>query len=132
MATKIGPQIGIDGYKEYRDNMARILAQLAALENVKSGITGSQYDKFARDVIEKAGYGENFGHSLGHGVGMEIHEPPYGSPSGKEILCENSVITVEPGIYLEDKFGVRIEDFVVVKKNGCENLTKAEKKLIVL
>lgn len=107
-------------------------AQLSALEKVSAGMTGSEFDKIARDVISNAGYGENFGHSLGHGVGMEIHESPFGSPSGKEILQENSVITVEPGIYLEDKFGVRIEDFVVVKKNGCENLTKAEKKLIVL
>ena len=107
-------------------------AQLAALEKVKAGLTGSEYDKIARDVIEKAGYGENFGHSLGHGVGMEIHEPPYGGVSSEDILCENSIITVEPGIYLEDKFGVRIEDFVVIGKNDCKNMTKAEKQLIVL
>jgi Xaa-Pro aminopeptidase len=107
-------------------------AQLAALDFARSGIGGCELDKVARDIIAKAGYGSNFGHSLGHGVGMEIHENPLASPRKKDIMPENSVVTVEPGIYLEDKFGVRIEDFVVLKADGCENLTKAEKKLLVL
>ena len=107
-------------------------AQLAALDAVKAGMTGKTLDAVARDIITAEGFGKNFGHSLGHGVGMEIHEMPYASPNTDDILPENSVVTVEPGIYLEGEFGVRIEDFVVVKKDGCENMTKAEKKLIIV
>lgn len=105
-------------------------AQLKALDYVRAGITGADLDKIARDVIKKAGFGECFGHSLGHGVGMETHEAPTASPSCKNILEQDMIITVEPGIYIPDKFGVRIEDFVVVKQDGCENLTLAEKKLL--
>ena len=107
-------------------------AQLSTLDKVHAGMSGKELDKIARDIISDAGYGENFGHSLGHGVGVEIHENPVASPRREDILPENSVVTVEPGIYLENKFGVRIEDFVVVKADGCENMTLAQKKLIVL
>ena len=107
-------------------------AQLAALGAVKAGMTGKELDAVARDIISNEGYGDNFGHSLGHGVGMEIHEMPYASPSRDNILLENSIVTVEPGIYIEGEFGVRIEDFVVVKNGGCENMTKAEKQLIII
>lgn len=107
-------------------------AQLAGLGAVKAGISGKELDKISRNIIENAGYGDYFGHSLGHGVGMEIHELPTASPRSDEKLIENSIVTIEPGIYLPDKFGVRIEDFVVVKENGCENMTSADKKLIIL
>ena len=107
-------------------------AQLAALDAVKAGMSGKELDGIARDIIADAGYADYFGHSLGHGVGMEIHEMPYASPSKDNILLENSIVTVEPGIYIEGEFGVRIEDFVVVKNNGCENMTKAEKQLIIV
>lgn len=107
-------------------------AQLAALEKVRAGIKGCDLDKIARDIISDSGYRENFGHSLGHGVGMEIHEEPRASQRNRNSLPENSIVTVEPGIYIEDKFGVRIEDFVVVKADGCENMTLAPKKLICL
>lgn len=107
-------------------------AQLAGLKAVRAGITGRELDKIARDIIVQAGYGEQFGHSLGHGVGMEIHEAPTASPRTDEELLVNSIVTIEPGIYLPDKFGVRIEDFVIVKENGCENMTLATKELIVL
>lgn len=107
-------------------------AQFAALDAVKAGMSGKELDAVARDIIADAGYGDNFGHSLGHGVGMEIHEMPYASPSKDNILLENSIVTVEPGIYIEGEFGVRIEDFVVVKNDGCENMTNAEKKLIII
>lgn len=107
-------------------------AQLAALKEIKSNVTGKSIDKIARDIITAEGYGENFGHSLGHGVGMEIHEDPVASPRRDDILSENSIVTVEPGIYLEDKFGVRIEDFVIVKNDGCQNMTSAPKNLITL
>lgn len=107
-------------------------AQLVGLNSVKAGITGKELDKTARIVIDNAGYEKYFGHSLGHGVGMEIHEAPTVSLRSDEILLENSIVTVEPGIYLPGKFGVRIEDFAVVKCNGCENMTKAPKELIII
>ena len=107
-------------------------AQLAGLDAVRSGITGSELDGVARKIISDAGYGECFGHSLGHGVGMEIHESPYATPSSSELLESDMIITVEPGIYLPDKFGVRIEDFVVVREDGCFNMTNAPKVLINL
>ena len=108
------------------------LAQAAALRAAKAGMTGRELDKCARDVIEEAGYGVNFGHSLGHGVGLEIHEYPNASPGSQRALEPGNVVTVEPGIYLPGEFGVRIEDFVVIREDGCENLTKAPKHLMVL
>ena len=107
-------------------------AQLKSLEFIKAGVSGSDADKVARDIITNAGYGKMFGHSLGHGVGMEIHETPNASPSSKHIFEENMIVTVEPGIYIPDEFGVRIEDFVIVTADGCENMTKAKKSLISL
>lgn len=107
-------------------------AQLAGIEFARAGITGSELDKISRDIITKAGYGENFGHSLGHGVGLEIHEKPNASPHCHSILEKNSVVTIEPGIYIAGKFGVRIEDFVILTENGCDNLTKYAKNIISL
>ncbi len=107
-------------------------AQLKALDAVHAGMTGSELDAMAREHIEQNGYGDNFGHSLGHGVGMEIHEFPNASPKSKTVLKENMVVTVEPGIYIPDEFGVRIEDFVVVTEKSHRNLTKCPKKLIIL
>lgn len=107
-------------------------AQLKSMAAIKEGAVGSDVDKIARDVISDAGYGDMFGHSLGHGVGMEIHETPNASPASKYVLKENMIITVEPGIYIPDEFGVRIEDFVIVGKNGFENMTLANKSLISL
>ncbi len=107
-------------------------AQLDALDAIKAGVIGKDIDKIARDVITNAGYGDKFGHSLGHGVGVEIHEAPNAAPSSEHIFKENMIVTVEPGIYLPDEFGVRIEDFVVIKENGCENMTLAKKSLISL
>lgn len=107
-------------------------AQEAALAEAKPGISGKALDSRARDIIAAEGYGENFGHSLGHGVGMEIHEYPVAAPRTETILDTGHVVTVEPGIYLPGRFGVRIEDFVYINENGCENLTKFTKKLICL
>ena len=107
-------------------------AQLDAIAAIKAGVVGSDIDKIARDVITNAGYGDKFGHSLGHGVGIEIHEAPNAAPSSTHIFEENMIVTVEPGIYLPDEFGVRIEDFVVVKPDGCENMTLAKKSLVSL
>lgn len=107
-------------------------AQLAGIKAAKAGITGCELDAAARDIIESAGYGECFGHSLGHGVGMEIHEKPNASPNNKLPLSKGAVVTIEPGIYIAGKFGVRIEDFVILTENGCENMTDCSKNLISL
>ena len=107
-------------------------AQKKGLETIKAGVSGDVADKAARDIIIKAGYGEYFGHALGHSVGLEIHESPNCSPNCKTILQSGTVMTVEPGIYIPDKFGVRIEDMVVVTEKGNENLTKSPKELIIL
>ena len=107
-------------------------AQLAGLAVSKAGVPGKDVDAAARKVITDAGYGDYFGHGLGHGVGVEIHELPSLNPTGEIILQEGHIVTVEPGIYLPGEFGVRIEDMAVVTKDGCENLTVCEKKLIVL
>lgn len=107
-------------------------AQNAAIDAICAGITGKEADFIARKIIEDAGYGDCFGHGLGHSVGLEIHEEPRCSPTGDTPLKAGTVMTVEPGIYLPQKFGVRIEDMVYVTENGCKNLTGSPKELIVL
>jgi Xaa-Pro aminopeptidase len=107
-------------------------AQIAALNAIREGINGIDVDKIARDVISSRGYGEYFGHGLGHGVGLEVHEEPRLSPTGTKKLLENMVVTDEPGIYIPGFGGVRIEDLIVVKKDGCEVLSKSPKQLIEL
>ena len=107
-------------------------AQKNSLKVLKAGISGFDADKAARDIIENAGYGKFFGHGTGHGVGLQIHESPRLSPKSKHTLEIGDVVTVEPGIYLPDEFGVRIEDMAYITENGFENLTKAPKKLIIL
>ncbi|MCD7891704.1 MAG: aminopeptidase P family protein [Ruminococcus sp.] len=122
---------------EPTDEMKRVYdivleAQLACLEKAHGGMTGSELDKIARDIIDDAGYGDCFGHSLGHGVGMEIHERPNAAPSNKNVFRSGTVVTVEPGIYIAGKFGIRIEDFVILTENGNVNLTKCVKNIISL
>lgn len=107
-------------------------AQKAAAEAMKAGVKASDVDKAARDVIEAAGFGGCFGHSLGHGTGLEIHEAPYASPVSKEILKAGMLLTDEPGIYLPGEFGVRVEDLCTITENGIIDLTESEKKLIIL
>lgn len=97
-------------------------AQESAIEAAKPGMKAKELDKIARDVIDKAGYGKYFVHSLGHGVGLDIHEYPYIRKNSDEVLPENSVFTVEPGIYIPGYYGVRIEDMVVLKSDGAEVL----------
>ena len=107
-------------------------AQKKGLEVLRAGISGFDADKAARDIIENAGYGEYFGHGTGHGVGLQIHESPRLSPKSTHILEVGDVVTVEPGIYIPDNFGVRIEDMAIITENGFENLTKTQKSLIIL
>lgn len=107
-------------------------AQLAALDFIKAGLKGKEVDKVARDIIYQAGYEGCFGHGLGHSVGLFIHENPRLSMLEEDILEEGMVETVEPGIYIKGFGGVRIEDLVVVTKEGHENFTFSEKKLIEL
>ncbi len=107
-------------------------AQLKALESLKSGISGREFDRIARDCIASYGYGEAFGHSLGHGFGLEIHEKPRASKLSEDILLAGMTITDEPGIYLEGEFGVRIEDDLVVTEDGCINLANTTKKLMII
>ena len=107
-------------------------AQTKAFEKIKKGAICKEVDAAARDYICEMGYGENFGHGLGHSVGLEIHESPSFNTKDETILEEGMVLTVEPGIYIENKFGVRIEDMVIVTSSGFENITSSTKELIVL
>jgi len=102
-------------------------AQATALQAVRAGVEAWEVDHAAREVIAKAGYGEYFGHGLGHGVGIEIHEAPRLGLNSNEVLREGMVVTIEPGIYLPGIGGVRIEDLVVVEERGCRNLTSFSK-----
>lgn len=105
-------------------------AQQNVLKFLKAGMSGREADSIARELFRANGYDREFGHSLGHSVGIDIHENPRLSASNYDELSENCVVTVEPGLYLE-KFGVRIEDMVVVKKDGIENLTNFAKSIII-
>lgn len=107
-------------------------AQLAGLDAVAPGVSGRDADAAARAVIEEAGHGEHFGHGLGHGVGLEIHEAPRLSKTSGATLEAGQVVTVEPGVYLPGQLGVRIEDLVLVTGDGCERLNGLPKDLVVV
>ena len=107
-------------------------AQLESEKAIRAGVICSDIDKIARDIIYAAGYEGCFGHGLGHSVGVEIHESPAFSPNCDTVLKAGTIMTVEPGIYLENKFGVRIEDMVYVTDEGSLNLTASPKNLIIL
>jgi Xaa-Pro aminopeptidase len=107
-------------------------AQLAGLEAVTAGADGRGVDAVAREVISDAGHAEHFGHGLGHGVGLEIHELPRLSQRSESVLATGNVVTVEPGVYVPGQFGVRIEDLVVVTEEACQILTSVPKELIAV
>jgi Xaa-Pro aminopeptidase len=107
-------------------------AQLAGLHAVRAGVSGRDADGAARAIIDAAGHGEHFGHSLGHGVGAEVHEGPRLSQRFDDTLADGNVVTVEPGVYLPGRLGVRIEDLVVVREDGPQVLTSLSKELTVL
>ncbi|MBN1858381.1 aminopeptidase P family protein [Candidatus Bipolaricaulota bacterium] len=137
-------------YRGYRSDMTRtfcveeaddrareiydlvLQANLAGIAAVRSGASGIEVDKVARDVIVGAGHGDHFGHGLGHGIGMEIHEAPRLSQKSKDTLAPGMVVTVEPGIYLPGYGGVRIEDDVVVTNDGCEIITGFPKRELLV
>ena len=96
----------------------------AAIAAARPGISGKALDKVARDVIRRGGFGKCFGHSLGHGVGLEIHEAPNVSTKSDWILKPGMLVTIEPGIYLEGNLGVRIEDLILITEDGCEVLSR--------
>ncbi|TDM15521.1 M24 family metallopeptidase [Macrococcus bovicus] len=107
-------------------------AQVTALKTIKPGMTGCEADQIARDIIADAGYGEAFGHSLGHGIGLEVHEGPGLSVASDVQLVPDMCVTLEPGIYVENLGGVRIEDDVLVTESGLKRFTHASKDLIIL
>ncbi len=109
-----------------------LAAQDAALAAIRPTASCAQVDKIARDLIEHAGYNGCFGHGLGHSVGIDIHESPSFSPHCSTPLQAGMVMTVEPGIYLEGRYGVRIEDMVVITPDGCDNLTHSPKELLIV
>jgi len=138
---------GAEGRSGYKSDLTRVLvtgkltaklekiyqvvlnAQIRGIEAIRPGITGREVDQASRSVIEKGGFGKAFTHSLGHGIGLDIHEGPRVSPSSDMILKPGMVVTVEPGIYLPGSGGIRIEDDVLVTTDGHEVLTSVPKEL---
>ena len=107
-------------------------ANQALIDQAKDGLGFRDFDKIPRDIIVEAGYGEYFTHGIGHGIGLDIHEEPYFSQTSTEVIKTGMVLTDEPGIYIEGKYGVRIEDDILITDTGCELLTLAPKELIVI
>jgi Xaa-Pro aminopeptidase len=121
------PDVAREGYRVVRE------AQQRALDAARSGITGKELDAAARRSIEEAGLGEHFAHGLGHGIGLEVHEWPRVSHSVDETLPAGACVTIEPGVYVpEEGYGVRIEDIVVLRPEGCRNLTRTDKTLHIV
>ncbi len=107
-------------------------AQLAGIKGARAGMTGREIDATARAVIEQAGFGSYFSHSFGHSLGLEIHEKPNAAPSDGTVMPVGAVISAEPGIYLPGRFGVRIEDVIILQETGNTDITRSPKELIVL
>ena len=107
-------------------------AQLAGIATAKAGVTGRAVHEAAAKVIADAGYGAYFGHGFGHGLGLEVHEDPSANMANDKPLPVGAVISAEPGIYIPGRFGVRIEDVVVIEENGCRDIMEAPKELIII
>jgi Xaa-Pro aminopeptidase len=106
-----------------------LAAQEASVEAVRAGASGVDVDALGREMIAEAGHGDHYGHGLGHGVGLEVHEKPTLSPRSTDTLVAGNAVTVEPGVYVPGEFGVRIEDLVVVTDDGCDVLSTLPKSL---
>ena len=130
MTRTVAVGYATDEMKNVYDTVLK--AQQNCLDDIKAGVSCKDGDMFARSVINENGYGKYFTHSTGHGVGVEIHEFPNLSPASDSILQVGNIVTVEPGIYIPEKFGVRIEDMALITESGCRNLTNAPKDLIIL
>lgn len=126
--------VAVGNVSDWQHDMYNLVlkAQLEALNQIAAGEKCSDIDAAARNIIKDAGFGNNFGHGLGHSVGIEIHENPSLSPKCHDIIENGNILTVEPGIYIEDMGGVRIEDLVAIMDGKAVNLTHSEKSLIVL
>ncbi len=109
-----------------------LAAQLAALDAIATGVGGQKADEDPRAIIAEGGHGDDFGHGLGHGVGLEVHEAPRLGPRSDDVLAEGDAVTVEPGVYLAGRFGVRIEDLVIVDADGYRNLSSLPKDLRIV
>jgi Xaa-Pro aminopeptidase len=124
-----GEAIAEDARAGYELGLA---AQLAAVDAITAGAAGIEVDGVARSIIADGGQGDNFGHGLGHGVGLEVHEAPRLGPSSEDVLAAGEVVTNEPGVYVPGSFGVRIEDLLVVREDGAESLSRLPKTLTVV
>lgn len=133
-ATDMTRTVALGDVSKQRSKIYDIVktAQQEAAFAIKPGIKCREVDAVARNIIEKSGYGKHFGHGLGHGVGLETHEQPVLNPRSETVLKEGMVVTVEPGIYVPEWGGVRIEDMVVVNNDGVEILTKSPRELIII
>lgn len=124
--------VGVVSEKQRNVYETVLAAQKKTIEYIKPGVICKDVDRVARDIIAGAGYDGCFGHGLGHSVGLEIHEEPACNTVCETVMSKGMVMTVEPGIYIENEFGVRIEDMVIVTENGCEDITAGRKDLIIL
>jgi Xaa-Pro aminopeptidase len=124
--------VGKAGKKQRQVYDLVLKAQRRAISRARSRMRACDLDKTARDPIKRAGYGRNFGHGLGHGIGLVVHDNPRLNPTSQLRLEPGMVVTIEPGVYLPNWGGVRIEDDILITPGGCQNLTKSEKSLIEL
>lgn len=124
--------IGAPGTEARASYEAVRTAQEQAIAAAHAGMTGTALDTVARKVLDEAGLGEYFTHSLGHGIGLQTHEWPRLSQQVEHTLPEGATVTIEPGVYVRERYGIRIEDIVVLRADGCENLTGSPKELLVL
>ena len=124
--------IGEPGVEARAAYAAVLQAQEAAIDAAQAGVVGSHLDAVARGVLTNAGLGEAFSHSLGHGVGLDVHEWPRLSSQVDHVIPAGATVTIEPGVYLADRFGIRIEDIIVLTESGHENLTPLAKDLLIL
>lgn len=133
-ASDITRSFGVGSVTEEMEKVHDIVltSQLAALDGIRTGMTGREADAIARDIITEQGYGENFGHSLGHGFGLEVHEMPGLAKSSDMVLEKDMCVTVEPGIYIDGVGGVRIEDDCILTDGGLEKLSHSSKELFII